>query len=126
VRELLDFSQPIALMLVAILHFIHDEFKPAAAIATLLDALPSGSYLVASHVTGEHLPAEAAATTRTYRSSGVPLQVRDSDEFAALAFSGLELVPPGVVLVSEWRPEGNVPRPAPAEVNIYGGVARKP
>jgi hypothetical protein len=77
-------------------------------------------------VTGKHLPAEAAATTSTYRSSGVPLQVRDSDEFAALAFSGLELVPPGVVLVSEWRPEGSKPRPALAEVNCYGGVARRP
>jgi hypothetical protein len=51
---------------------------------------------------------------------------RNSDEFARLAFSGLELVPPGVVLVSEWRPEGSAPRPMPSEVNIYGGVARKP
>ena len=126
VREVLDFSQPIALILVAVLHFIHDEFKPAAAIATLLEALPSGSYLAASHVTGEHLPVEGAATARTYRSSGVPLQLRDSDDFAELAFSGLELVPPGVVLVSEWRPEGSGPRPIPAEVNVYGGVARKP
>jgi hypothetical protein len=53
-------------------------------------------------------------------------QVRDSDVFARLAFSGLELVPPGVVLVSEWRPEGDEPRPTQAEVNCYGGVARKP
>jgi hypothetical protein len=126
VREVLDFSQPIALMLVAILHFINDEDKPADIVATLLDALPTGSFLVASHVTGEHLPAEAAATTRAYRSSGVPLQVRDSDEFARLAFGGLELVPPGVVLVSEWRPDTQEPRPTPAEVSIYGGVARKP
>ena len=125
VREMLDFTQPIALITVAVLHFVLDEFKPAATIATLLGALPSGSYLAASHVTGEHLPAEAAATMRTYRSSGVPLQVRDSTEFAALAFSGLELVPPGVVLVSEWRPEDPGPRPAPSEVNCYGGVARK-
>ena len=126
VRETLDFGQPIALITVAVLHFIQDEFKPAAIIATLLDALPSGSYLAASHITGEHLPAEAAATTRTYRSSGVPLQVRDSDEFARLAFDGLDLVPPGVVLVSEWRPDDAAPRPAPAEVNCYGGVGRKP
>ncbi len=126
VREVLDFTQPVALITVAVLHFIHDEFKPAAAIATLLDALPSGRYLAASHVTGEHLPAQAATATRTYRSAGVPLQLRDSDEFAALAFSGLQLVPPGVVLVSEWRPADNGPRPAPAEVNCYGGVARKP
>jgi hypothetical protein len=125
VREVLDFGQPIALITVAVLHFIQDEDKPAGILSTLLDALPSGSYLAASHITGEHLPAEAAATTRTYRSSGVPLQVRDSDEFARMAFSGLDLVPPGVVLVSEWRPEGAGPRPMAAEVNIYGGVARK-
>ena len=103
-----------------------DLRDPAAILATLLDALPSGSYLTASHVTGEHLPTGAAATTRTYRSSGVPLQVRDSDEFARLAFDGLDLVPPGVVLVSEWRPDTTGPRPAPSEVNVYGGVARKP
>jgi len=54
------------------------------------------------------------------------MQKRDSDEFAKLAFSGLELVPPGVVLVSEWRPDGTGPRPAPYEVNCYAGVARKP
>jgi hypothetical protein len=56
----------------------------------------------------------------------VSAQARDSDEFARLAFSGLELVPPGVVLVSDWRPVGGGPRPAPSEVNVYGGVARKP
>jgi hypothetical protein len=126
VQDALDFSQPVALVLVAVLHFILDEFEPAEIIATLLDALPSGSYLAASHITGQHLPAEAAETTRTYRSSGMQLRVRNSDEFEALAFSGLELVPPGVVLVSEWRPEGDGPRPTPSEVNCYGGVARKP
>jgi hypothetical protein len=126
VRDVLDRSQPVALILVCVLHFVHDEFKPAAAVTTLLDALPSGSYLVASHATGEHLPAEGAAATRTYRSSGVPLQLRDSDEFADLAFRGLVLVPPGVVPVSEWRPDSDGPHPTPAEVNCYGGVARKP
>jgi hypothetical protein len=54
------------------------------------------------------------------------MQLRSADEFAELAFTGLELVPPGVVLVSEWRPSGTGPRPTPAEVNVYGGVARKP
>jgi len=125
-RDVLDFGQPIALMLVAVLHFMPDEFKPAAAIATLLDALPSGSYLVASHLTAEHDPAGSAAGMRTYQAAGVPIQLRDSAEFAALAFTGLELVPPGVVLVSEWRPTGMGPRPTAAEVNCYGGVAHKP
>jgi SAM-dependent methyltransferase len=125
VREVLDFSQPIALMLVAILHFIPDEDTPAKVIATLLDALPPGSYLVASHLTTEHDPARTGAGQATMRGAGIAMQKRDADEFARLAFSGLELVPPGVVLVSEWRPEDDGPRPLPAEVNCYAGVARK-
>ena len=62
---------------------------------------------------------------RDYRAAGIPAQWRDSDEFARLAFTGLEMVPPGVVLVSEWRPDVTGPRPAPVEVSFYGGVARK-
>jgi hypothetical protein len=89
----------------AVLHFLPDEYQPAAAVAALVAALPPGSYLVASHATGEHI-AESTRTgaTRAYRSSGVPFQTRDSEVFAKLAFGGLDLVPPGVVLVSEWRP----------------------
>lgn len=124
-REVLDFSQPVALMLVAILHLIEDEDKPAEILKTLLDALPSGSFLVASHITGEHDEVGPASWQASFRASGMPAQVRDSGEFARLAFSGLELVPPGVVLVSEWRPEEPLPRPTPAEVSCYGGVARK-
>ena len=126
VRDVLDFSQPIALMLVAILHFFPDENKPAEVISTLLDALPPGSYLAASHLTTEHDPAATTAGQRAMQGAGIPMQKRDADEFARLAFSGLELVPPGVVLVSEWRPEDPGPRPLPAEVSCYGGVARKP
>lgn len=126
-RDVLDFTEPIALMLLAILHFIPDADNPAEIIATLLDALPPGSYLVASHATGEHVPAtDSASGQRAYQEAGVPVQMRDSDEFARLAFSGLELVPPGVALVSEWRPDSPSPRPLPADVNMYGGVARKP
>jgi hypothetical protein len=126
VREVLDFSQPIALMLVAVLHFVPDEFKPTEVLATLIDALPSGSYLVASHITGEHDPVGPATGAAAYRAAGLPAQLRDADDFSRLAFSGLELVPPGTVLVSEWRPEGTRPRPSPAEVSWYGGVARIP
>jgi S-adenosyl methyltransferase len=126
VREVLDLGEPVALMLVAILHFIPDEDKPQEMIATLLDALPSGSYLVASHGTHEHDRARFAAGQDAYKASGVTARARDSGDFAQLAFSRLQLVPPGVVLVSEWRPSSPGPRPAPAEVGIYGGVARKP
>jgi hypothetical protein len=117
VREVLDFGRPVALMLVAVLHFVPDEFEPARVMATLIDALPSGSYLIASHITGEHDPEGPATGARAYRAAGLPAQLRDSDEFAQLAFSGLDLVAPGVVLVSEWRPEDDGPRPTPAEVS---------
>jgi hypothetical protein len=124
--ELLDFSQPVGLLLVGLLHLLADADSPAEIVATLLGALPTGSYLVASHLTTEHDRERTAAGQAVMRDAGITMQKRDSDVFAAMAFTGLELVPPGVVLVSEWRPTGDSPRPAPAEVNIYGGVARKP
>jgi hypothetical protein len=123
--ELLDFGQPIALMLVGVLHFIPDEYQPAEIIATLLDALPPGSYLAASHITLEHNPVGVGKAQGIFRGAGLPIQPRDSGEFARLAFSGLDLVPPGVVLVSEWLAPETGPRPTPAEVGCYGGVARK-
>jgi hypothetical protein len=126
VRETLDFSQPVALLIVSVLHFIPDDEKPGDILATLLGALPSGSYFVSSHVSAEHNPAMIGAAVRAYHEGGLAAQARDSYEFARLAFSGLELVPPGVVLASEWRPEGTQLRPAPHEVNGYAGVARKP
>jgi hypothetical protein len=126
VREVLDFGQPVALVLVAVLHFLPDEDKPAEVVAALLDALPSGSYLVASHTALDHAPAPVAAMERAARAGGIRTQQRDSGDFARLAFPGLALVPPGVVLVSEWRPVGRAVLPDPDEVNVYGGVARKP
>jgi S-adenosyl methyltransferase len=125
-REVIDFTQPVALMLVAILHFIQDEDRPAEIIKALVDALPPGSFLAASHLTGEHDRAAWATIERDYRQAGMSAQWRDSDEFARLAFTGLELIPPGVVLVSEWRRDTSGPRPAPIEVSFYGGLARKP
>jgi hypothetical protein len=125
VRSVLDFGQPIALMLIAVLHFLYEDDKPEAVLSALLDALPPGSYLAASHLTSEHDPDGLGTGARLYREAGIPMVTRDVDEFAPLAFSGLELVPPGVVLVSEWRPDSPAPRPRPAEVSCYGGVARK-
>jgi S-adenosyl methyltransferase len=125
VREVLDFTEPVALMLVAILHFINDEDDPAGIVRTLVGALPPGSFIVASHLSGEHDPAAQTSTERTYRGASMPAQWRNSDVFAEIAFAGMELVPPGVVLVSDWRREGSGPRLAPHEVNGYGGVARK-
>jgi hypothetical protein len=127
VAATLDFSQPVALMLVSVLLFLHDEDQPSQIVRTLVDALPAGSYVAASHLTTEHSnPETAAESLRLYRQGGMPLQPRTADDFADLVFTGLELVEPGVVPVPEWRPAGGGPRPLPAEVNTYGGVARKP
>jgi hypothetical protein len=125
-RATIDLTQPVALILTAVLHHIQDEDSPEKIVAALVDALPAGSFLVASHVTGEHNRAGWAAVERAYRAAGLPAQLRDSDEFARLAFAGLEMIPPGVVLVSEWRPESDGPWPASAEVSFYGGAGRKP
>jgi hypothetical protein len=122
----LDFTEPIALMLVAVLHFIPDEDDPRRIVRTLVDALPSGSYVVASHATAEHNPEGLSGASRAYSEGGVRGALRTSEEFADLVFGGLELVDPGVVLVSEWRPEEGGLRPTAAEVNAYGAVARKP
>jgi len=125
-RQTLDFSQPIALMLVAVLHFVPDEAQPRRIVDTLLGALPPGSYLAATHVTAEHDPDTLAGAGRAYQERGLTGQIRTADEFAEVAFRGLDMVDPGLTLVSEWRPRGAGPRPMASEVNTYGGVARKP
>ena len=92
---------------------------------TLLDALPAGSYLIASHATDVHNQDGLAGAGRAYQDGGMRGALRSPDEFEELVFAGLDLVDPGVVLVSEWRPDTTGPRPQPAEVSTYGGVARK-
>jgi hypothetical protein len=124
-RSVIDFGQPVALMLFAVLHFLREQDKPEGILSALLDALPPGSYLAATHLTAEHDPEGVGGGQRAYQRAGLPMNPRDSGEFAALAFAGLELAAPGVVLVPEWRPETDALRPTPAEVSCYGGVARK-
>jgi SAM-dependent methyltransferase len=125
-RELLDFTQPIGLLLVAVLHFIPDRDDPRRIVRTLVDALASGSHLVASHVTAEYDPVGVGGLVNSYCSAGVPAQARAMDDFASLAFDGLQLVDPGVESVSDWRPEDDGPRPTAAEVSCSGGIGRKP
>src|SRR6202012_3487109 len=94
VRDTLDFSRPIGLILVAVLHFLPDEDGPGQIVQTLVDALPAGSYLVASHATAEHNPEGLSGAGRAYSQGGMRGAIRTSEQFAELAFSGLELVDP--------------------------------
>jgi hypothetical protein len=127
VRATLDFTQPIGLLLVAILHALPDEDEPGRIVSTLVEALPPGSYLAATHATADFNQAAIAEVARMARDSGMmQAQARTADEFEAMAFSGLELVEPGIVVTSDWRPDDEGPRPLPHEVSMYAGVARKP
>jgi SAM-dependent methyltransferase len=121
----LDLTAPVALMLVAVLHFVVDADDPGAIIRRLLSALAPGSYLVASHVSPQHDPAGVPGLERTHREGGMPAQARTAAEFTRLAFDRLRLVEPGVVLVSEWRPDRTEQPPPASVVNWYGGVAVK-
>jgi hypothetical protein len=125
-RETLDFSQPVGLILGAVLHFVPDEDEPRLIMRKLVDALPAGSYVVASHTTAEYAPQSILDAGKAYERGGVRGALRTADEFADLDFSGLTLIPPGVVLVSEWRPEPGTLLPSAAEVGTHGAVARKP
>jgi hypothetical protein len=118
----LDFSQPMALMLAAILHFIPDEDDPYGIVARLVGALPKGSYLVMSHATNDYLTPEEVAEIVAGRYG--PFFARSEAEFARF-FDGSELVPPGIVSVAEWRAEEEPPpRPTAADAYAYCAVAR--
>jgi hypothetical protein len=126
-HETLDLNQPVGLMLVAVLHFVHGDGAAQRVVDKLLDALPSGSYIVASHSTYDLAPAEMVEAWEKLVAAGkVDIWTRQRAEFAAL-FDGLELVEPGVVPVSQWRDEDEPePRPALADVAMWSAVARKP
>jgi hypothetical protein len=122
-REILDFDRPIALSMVALLHFLSDEHRPYDLVKNLVGSLPSGSHLVLSHVTGDFAPETWEQIVGIYRDSGVPAQVRSRNEFTRF-FEGLELVEPGVRVATDWHPEPG--QEVHAQVPLYVGVARKP
>ena len=120
----LDFAQPVAVLLLAILHFVSAAADPAGIVAALARALAPGSYVVISHLTADLAPGQVGAAVEAY-NAGVRGGVtpRSHAEVTAL-FGGLPLVPPGVVPLTEWRPASTT-GPA-AWVDLYAGIARTP
>ncbi|MGW7568692.1 SAM-dependent methyltransferase [Streptomyces tendae] len=126
-RKILDFDRPVALSLVALLHFVPDEDGAHDLVRRLLDALPSGSHLVMTHATADFTPEESRAATEKLRAAGVTLALRSREEFTRF-FTGLDLVEPGIDVPHLWRPELGDPVAGQDEGIIpgYGAVARKP
>ena len=120
----LDFSQPLAVLMVAILHFIPDQDDPAQILRTFIAAMAPGSHLVLSHATHDAQPDEAGRATAIYRQASSPLITRTREEIASL-FAGLPLVDPGLVFTVQWRPS-HPPADPPQAAGLYAGVAYKP
>jgi O-methyltransferase involved in polyketide biosynthesis len=119
----LDFSKPVAILLLAVLHFIPDEDDPYAIVRELMDAAPSGSFLVIVHAPSDRSPQEMAEQTRRYNESGAEFMRPRSQEEILRFFTGLELIGPGIAPLSEWLPEGQA---GPASGEAVAGVGRKP
>ncbi len=119
----LDFSEPVAVMLIAILHCVTDEDDPYRLVAALMDAVPPGSYLALTHPTQDFQP-DTAGEMLSRLNEMMPQRItfRTRDQVLRF-FDGLEVVEPGVVRIPEWRPDSPADIANPAE--MWGGVARK-
>ncbi|MCX4749367.1 SAM-dependent methyltransferase [Kitasatospora sp. NBC_01287] len=125
IRELLDLGRPVALLLFAILHFVDEDSDPYGIVRTLVDALPSGSYLALSHGTADFAtPDQARRGPAVYCAATERLTLRGKDQVAKF-FDGLELVEPGLVTVPLWRPE-QPEQEGDASTGIWGAIGRKP
>jgi len=125
-RATLDPTQPVALMLIAVLHFIPDADDPYGSLTRLVEGLPPGSYVAISHATADFLPPELGddVIQRANTGSRDQAQFRDRAAFAQF-FSGMELIPPGIESISAWR--SDLPpdkRLSAADALHYGAVAR--
>ena len=123
----LDLTQPVAVMLLSVLHLVPDGHDPYGIITRLMDAVPSGSHLVLSHLTKD---IQTEAMTALEQSAPPDAEyafiMRDHAAFSRF-FDGLELVEPGVVSVSRWRPDGTAATPPESDTDspFYCGVGRK-
>jgi S-adenosyl methyltransferase len=122
--EVLDFTRPVAIMLLAILHYIPDLDEAQRIVARLVSAVPSGSYLVISHAASDIDPAEMAEMIKRMNEHlAEGNHVGRPREVVAKFFAGLDLMGPGVVKVTEWRPASAVEAAGPT--SLWGGVGRK-
>lgn len=105
IRQHLDFSRPVAVILLAIMHFVADDDDPYGIVATIRDALPAGSYLVLAHVSVDEIPEDVVErAVGLYSRASEPLTPRTRDQVARF-FDGFDLVEPGITREYAWRPD---------------------
>ncbi|PWI13887.1 hypothetical protein DI272_06795 [Streptomyces sp. Act143] len=126
VQQLIDLKRPVALLLVAILHFVEDEDDPYGAVAELRDALAPGSLLVLTHASYEGIPLppeRAGGAVDVYKDIRNPLIMRSRDEIARF-FEGYDMVEPGLVPMPHWRPDTAPEDDDPWAFSGFAGVGR--
>ncbi|MET0426588.1 MAG: SAM-dependent methyltransferase [Actinoplanes sp.] len=122
-KDTLDLTKPVGLTLIAILMLLSDADDPWAAVAALRDAMPSGSCLAITHPTADFAPEAVETAVQAATDAGMTLVARTHDAVQRL-FGDWELLEPGLVPVSSWRPDTEVEKPEAAY--YWAGVARKP
>jgi hypothetical protein len=124
--KLLDFSQPVGVMLVAILQFIEDKDDPHRLVAQLMEAVPPGSFMVVSHPPSDMqrlAPGLAEALAKLNQTMAQRVTPRSREQVTRF-FDGLDLIEPGIVPIQQWRPDSD--EVATARAGMWSGVGRKP
>ena len=127
-QDMLDFTRPVGMLMISILHFIHDDDEAYRIVRMLHNSLASGSYLVIAHASGDGLPpAVRDRVLQIYARSTTPLIFRSREQIEGF-FDGLNFVEPGVVYLPQWQPDGSEDLwvNEPERSNGFGGVGRKP
>ena len=123
VTSLLDFSEPVGVLMVTVLHFVPDSDDPAGIVHRFARGLVPGSYLVISHATQEAAPGAAAQVQDLYKGTTASAHTRTSAEIARF-FDGFELAEPGLVYLPRWRPDAGPPE-HPERAWFYAGAGRR-
>lgn len=127
VAEVLDLQQPVALLLLAVLHFVDDDEDPHSAVRQLRDALPPGSLIAVTHMSYDTVPVpkeQAEGVVGVYRGTRSPLIPRSREQISDF-FEGYEMVEPGLVSMPQWRPDSPTEQEDPYAFAGFAGVGRK-
>jgi hypothetical protein len=126
-RATLDLDRSVMLIINGTLHFFPDDDQIYGVVRELVGALAPGSLLALQHATADAMiPESADRLVKAQNANGIPFRLRSQAEFGRF-FEGLELLPPGIELMAEWRPDDDpATRPAPLEASAYAAVGRKP